>query len=86
MRFFRDLKKYRRYITYSAGAVLKSEVAGSYLSWAWWVLDPLLFMLVYTFVAQVVFRTQMEHFRGPTGASSPGSTCPSRCCSSSGWR
>ena len=62
MRFFRDLKKYRRYITYSAGAVLKSEVAGSYLSWAWWVLDPLLFMLVYTFVAQVVFRTQMEHF------------------------
>jgi teichoic acid transport system permease protein len=62
VRFFRDLKKYHRYITYSAGAILRSEVAGSYLSWAWWVLDPLLFMLVYTFVAQVVFRTRIQYF------------------------
>lgn len=49
-RFLRDLVKYRRYMLYSAKAQLKNEVAGSFLNWLWWILDPLLFMLVYTFV------------------------------------
>lgn len=60
--FLRDLKRYSKYATYSAASELKSQVAGSYLGWMWWVLDPLLFMLVYTFVAAYVFRCQVEHF------------------------
>ena len=36
---------------------LRAEVAGSYLNWLWWILDPLLFMLVYTFVVRVVFTS-----------------------------
>ena len=58
-RFVRDLKKYYRYMVYSAKAQLKNEVAGSFLNWLWWILDPLLFMLVYTFVYAMIFgRTQ----------------------------
>lgn len=55
-RFFRDTKRYWQYVCYAAKASLKSEVANSYLSWLWWFLDPLLFMLVYTFVAEIVFE------------------------------
>lgn len=51
MKFFKDIKKYWSYTVRSAKAELKSEVASSYLSWLWWILDPLLFMMVYTFIA-----------------------------------
>ena len=61
-RFIRDLKSYWGYTRYSAYAMLKSEVASSYLNWLWWVLDPLLYMLVYLFIAQIVFRTPERAF------------------------
>ncbi|MEY8234879.1 polysaccharide ABC transporter [Lachnospiraceae bacterium 66-29] len=54
-KFFNDLKHYKSYILYATKANLKAEVASSYLNWLWWILDPLLFMLVYSFVALVVF-------------------------------
>ena len=60
-RFIHDLKKYRRYIFYSAQAQLKNEVAGSFLNWLWWILDPLLFMLVYTFVYSIVFGRSQDY-------------------------
>ena len=41
---------------------MKSEVASSYLNWLWWILDPMLFMLVYTFIAQIVFRSNVQYF------------------------
>lgn len=55
-RFIEDIKKYRSYALYAAKSELKSEVAGSHLSWLWWILDPMLFMMVYTFVHLVVFN------------------------------
>lgn len=61
-RFYKDAKNYSAYCIYSARATLKSEVAGSYLNWLWWILDPLMFMLVYTFIVQVVFNRQMPNF------------------------
>ena len=61
-RFITDLKKYYKYAKYSAKSDLKAEVASSYLNWLWWVLDPLLFMLVYTFIAIVVFRSGVQYF------------------------
>ncbi len=54
-RFINDVKKYRNYTIYAAKSELKSEVANSHLSWMWWILDPLLFMVVYSFVALIVF-------------------------------
>lgn len=55
-RFIADVKKYYNYAIYAAKSELKSEVANSHLSWLWWILDPLLFMIVYSFVALVVFQ------------------------------
>lgn len=61
-RFREDLRKYWKYTQYAAKSQLKSEVASSYLNWLWWILDPLLFMLVYTFIALVVFKKSVEYF------------------------
>lgn len=57
-----DLKKYYKYAVYSAKAELKSEIANSHLSWLWWILDPLLFMLVYAFISSVVFNSSEKYF------------------------
>ena len=62
IRFYRDLRKYWEYITFAAKAELKDEVAGSFLGWIWWILDPLFFMLVYTFVVQYVFHSGGKDF------------------------
>ncbi|MCD7754539.1 MAG: ABC transporter permease [Clostridiales bacterium] len=54
-RFLSDLRRYKGYIFYSAKCSLKDEVAGSFLNWAWLILNPVMFMLVYAFVQIVVF-------------------------------
>lgn len=61
-RFLNNIKKYFKYAIYSASADLKSEVAGSYLNWLWWILDPLCFMMIYIFVAGVVFKSSEPYF------------------------
>lgn len=61
-RFFADIKKYKNYVAYSARSELKAEVAGSFLSWLWWILDPLLYMLVYSFIAVLIFKSGEPHF------------------------
>lgn len=61
-RYFKDLKRHFPYASASAKATLKTEVADSYLGALWWILDPLLFMLVYTFISYVVFRKGMPYF------------------------
>ena len=61
-RFCKDLRKYFRYSIVSAKSTLKSEVASSYLNWIWWVLDPLCFMLIYTFVFGSVFNVSEQYF------------------------
>ncbi len=62
-RFVYDFRKYFAYARYSARLDLKSEVASSYLNWLWWILDPLLFMMVYTFIATIVFdRGNTKYF------------------------
>ena len=60
-KFFQDVKKYFKYIMYSTKSNLKSEVANSYLNWLWWILDPLCFMMVYTFIVEIVFKTSEKY-------------------------
>ena len=62
MNLFKNIKKYMPYARATAWAELKSQVAESYLGWLWWILDPLLFMMVYTFIVEVVFNTTVENF------------------------
>ena len=61
-RFITNVKKYFKYATYAAKADLKAEVANSYLNWLWWVLDPIFFMLIYTFIVEIVFKTSEAYF------------------------
>lgn len=61
-RFLKDIKRYYKYGIYSGKSELKSDIANSHLGWLWWVLDPLLFMLVYTFIALIVFGKGEDYF------------------------
>ena len=61
-RFFKDVARYFEYAKFSARSELKNEVASSYLNWLWWILDPLLFMMVYTFIALIVFQKGEPYF------------------------
>ena len=61
-KFFENIKKYRKYAIRSAKAELKSEVADSRLNWLWWVIEPLCFMLIYTFVFGMVFPNNEPYF------------------------
>ncbi len=61
-KFFTNIKKYYKYAIRSAKAELKSEVADSYLNWLWWIIEPLCFMLIYTFVFGVVFPNNEKYF------------------------
>ena len=61
-RLFNDIKKYFHYSVVSAKSQLKAEVANSYLNWIWWVLDPLCFMLIYTFIFGYVFNSSKKYF------------------------
>lgn len=61
-KFIRDIKRYNPYTMYAAKAELKSSVADSYLNWLWWILDPVLFMLIYSFLAQIIFNSREDNF------------------------
>ena len=61
-RFIENIKRYFKYAVYSARADLKAEVAGSYLNWLWWILDPMFFMIIYIFIASIVFKTTEPYF------------------------
>lgn len=61
-KFFANVKKHIKYAKYQAKAELKAEIANSYLSWIWWILDPLFYMLIYTFVVVVVFGNNQPGF------------------------
>lgn len=62
IRFIKDIKKYLSYSFVSAKSQLKSEVANSYLNWLWWILNPVCFMLIYTFIFGYVFKAKEPYF------------------------
>ena len=55
------IRRYNPYSMYAAKSELKGEVGSSYLTWLWWILDPVLFMLVYVFITVVVFKSQGKY-------------------------
>ena len=61
-RFLNDLKKYYKYSVVSAKSELKAEIANSYLNWLWWILNPVSFMLIYTFIFGYVFNANEQYF------------------------
>lgn len=61
-RFIKDIKAYYKYAIYSAQSELKAEVAGSYLNWIWWLLEPICFVIIYTFIFGYVFNAKEPNF------------------------
>lgn len=62
MRFFNDVKKYYNYEVRSAKSSLKTEVANSFLNWIWWILDPVLSMMIYYVIFGIVFASKEPYF------------------------
>ena len=60
-KFIKNLKKYFTYAVYSAKSELKSEVVDSYLNWLWWIIEPLAFTAIYTFIFSYVFKNSESH-------------------------
>ncbi|WP_216664440.1 MULTISPECIES: ABC transporter permease [unclassified Oceanispirochaeta] len=61
-RFCLDLKKYRHYIAFSVKSSLKAELSNTVLGYLWWLLDPMLHMVVYTFLVQFIFQRATPAF------------------------
>lgn len=57
-----DLIKYKEFIYLNSKYELKVQVANTLLGYVWWLLDPLLHMLVYTMVVTFIFNGRMEGF------------------------
>ena len=76
-RFIKDMRRYLPYTKYAAKSGLKSEVATSHLSWLWWILDPVLFMLVYWFI----FHGDLRPERRSISISLCSWACPCGICS-----
>lgn len=57
-----DLKSYKEYILYMTKTELKVQLSSTYLGYLWWLLDPLMYMLVYMLVVTVIFQTRVENF------------------------
>lgn len=62
MNFVFNLKRYWKFILYSAKFELKAEMAGSYLNWIWWLIEPFSLMLIYTFIFGNIFSTNNRVF------------------------
>ena len=58
----KNFRKYREYIIYATRARLRSEVSNSYLSWIWWILEPMLDMAMYIVVFGIFFRMREDYF------------------------
>jgi ABC-type polysaccharide/polyol phosphate export permease len=60
--FFNNLRINREYIFYYAKTMLKQRVANSYLGVMWLFLDPLFFMMIYTFLVVILFNNASSNF------------------------
>lgn len=59
---YKDLLKYKDYIIYISRSEMKAESAGSFFGYLWWVLDPLMYMLIYMLIVMVIFQRGDQTF------------------------
>ena len=58
----REVRSRRRLIRYLVRAEVKKKGTDTVLGNVWWVLDPLISLLVYVFVMQVIFARDQQDF------------------------
>lgn len=51
-----DFKRFRDYFSYNVRVNLRLKVSNTWLGYFWWLLDPLLQMLVYTIIVEFIFN------------------------------
>ncbi len=61
-RFVHDLRRYGPYCLEEAKATLRAEVSSARLNWLWWILEPVLQMLVYIVIFGYIFRASTEFY------------------------
>ncbi len=54
--------KYIDYIKYSATTTLKSKYSNMYLGFAWWFIDPLIYMFIFILVYEIIFNRTMPNY------------------------
>lgn len=59
---FRDLWSRRRLVRYLVGADLRKTASDTLLGEAWWIVDPLLQMAVYTILVTVIFSRSVPDY------------------------
>lgn len=59
---FREISRFWQLVIIKVRFNLRSEAAQSYLSYAWWVLEPLLFMVVFFVVFKILLHRGTENF------------------------
>lgn len=57
-----DLWRFRAFLKYETAAKLKVRHKRTYLGYIWWLLEPLLFLGVYFFLIQVVFKRGGDNY------------------------
>lgn len=55
-------KRYIELMLYKTYADLKAEAARTYISFVWWILDPLLYMAIFYLVFEVLLKRGTENF------------------------
>lgn len=58
----KDFIRYKDYIFYSTKSELKIQLSSTLLGYLWWILDPLMYMLVYMLVIVVIFKRGGKDF------------------------
>lgn len=59
---FADIVKYKDYIIHNVRINLKLKVSNTLLGYLWWLLDPLLNMLIYTIIVLFIFDRGVPNF------------------------
>lgn len=59
---FKDFRKYQDYFIFNIRVGLRLGVSNTLLGYFWWLLDPLLQMLVYTVIVEFIFKRGEQNF------------------------
>ncbi|MHB8810242.1 MAG: ABC transporter permease [Desulfobulbaceae bacterium] len=62
LKFIRDLSSHRHALTTLVQVNLKTTVSRTRLGYLWWIIDPLVMMVIYYFVVQMVFQRGVENY------------------------
>ncbi|WP_054637673.1 ABC transporter permease [Thalassobacillus sp. C254] len=61
-KYFRDIKESKDLIWYLTISDFKSQSARTYIGFIWWILDPILYMMIFYFLVQVILQRGGEDY------------------------